>query len=105
MADDSPPCNRTSCADQLSHQAHADHRHPVAQSDAGDAHRVHGDAPSVAKQACSKGTPSGMRADQIASREDGLAVPRAFAAVSYALADRRDRSRWRAVSATTPAPE
>ena len=43
--------------------------------------------PSVVKQACSKGTPSGIFDNEIAADEDGLSVSRAFAAIGDAVAN------------------
>ena len=72
---------------QLTHQAQPDHRHHVAQFDARRAHRVHRDAAQRGEAGVLARHPFGHPRRQVASHQDRLAVPRAFAAVRHALAD------------------
>ena len=72
---------------QLAHQAEPDHRHHVAQFDARRAHRIHRDAAQRGETGVLARHAFGHTRRQIAPHQDGLAVPRAFAAISHALAD------------------
>ena len=72
---------------QLSHQAEPDHRHHVAQFDARRAHRIHRDAAQRGEAGVLARHAFGHTRRQIAAHQDGLAVPRAFAAIRHALAD------------------
>ena len=87
MPTTTPPCRRTNCATSWPTRPS-----PITATTSPSSMRAVRTAfiamlPSVAKQACSHGHAFGHARRQIAAHQNGLAVARAFAAISHALAD------------------